>query len=95
MERALQMAYEQWRAGVHDCGHPLSETIIDKTAPPGQAARWRAGYQECAACLALEKALAVQQAKDSQVEKATGAAVPWRHRVWRIDKIGSETMTSE
>lgn len=79
-ERALVDAYLDWKADLHSCGHPLTETLLEAGKP---APRYQAGFTVCAACLALSNAQQAQAKKDAPVEKA-GGVIAHAARLWQV-----------
>jgi hypothetical protein len=51
-ERALVDAYQDWRADLHSCGRPLSESLRVRGR---EDPKYVVGTQVCVACLALER----------------------------------------
>jgi hypothetical protein len=76
-DNALVDEWEDWRAGVHSCGHHESE----QTDPD---AVFVAGYTVCAACQALQAAQEKQATTDKpQREKGRNPDFPRR---WQVNR---------
>lgn len=60
IDRMLIRALLAYRADLHSCGHPLSETALP--LPAGE--KWVAQYTICRACDAMEKAQEKQRKAD-------------------------------
>lgn len=82
-ERALVDAYLDWKADLHSCGHPLTETLMEAGKPP---ARYQAGFTVCAACVALSNAQRAQEKKDAPVEKG-GGVIAHAARLWQVFRL--------
>ena len=87
-ERAIQAAYDAWRAGLcPDCGQPLSESLLDTSTPPAERPVYAAGFVQCRACEALELAIDKQAEVDRKRADQRTAPVPTHHRHWRVDRV--------
>ena len=78
-DRAMIDAYQDWRADLHSCGRPLSESLhdpdSDKPDPDYQVA-----IETCRACMALDKAAAARanSASDKALREAGRNPDSWR-----------------
>jgi len=88
-ERAIQTAYDAWRAGICDgCGQPMDESLHDVTKKHQIA--YAAGFYTCRACESLELAMDKRAAEDQQAEKRTGRKPPTHQRHWFVKPVDQE-----
>lgn len=87
-ERALWRAFDNWEQGrCPGCGEPFAESIWDRK--DDSRAKYRAGYHQCNACLALENAQIKQSNLDDELRKSRGKnadPIPTRHRHWFVER---------
>lgn len=78
IDLAMIDALLDWRADLHSCGRPLSESLHDPTRPGRDQAQYVVGTQTCRACQALDKRQAERHKDDKALIEAGRNPDAWR-----------------
>lgn len=79
IDRALIDAYLTWKADLHTCGRPLSESLHDPDSDEPDP-DYQVGTETCRACMALDRWHADQAKNDEPLRKAGRNPDSWRLR---------------
>lgn len=77
IDRAMFDAYLDWRADLHTCGRPLSESLYDPDSDDPDP-DYKVGVEICRACRALDKDHADRAKDDAALREAGRTPESWR-----------------
>lgn len=83
-QRAILDTYLNWRANLHHCGRPLTESLLG-ARPDIDEFSYAAGYQVCYACMALHQRQVEVNKEDKPQHERGWSPNAWRS--WRVDLI--------
>lgn len=77
VDRILLDAYLNWKADLHTCGRPLSESLHDPDSDEPDP-DYQVGVETCRACMALDRHHVEQSKSDKKLRDAGRNPDSWR-----------------